>query len=576
MENQVNLNYAVYQEKLKSLENKTRKLLKDSGNSDLESKLSAELDTASERKQFQLAFVGQYGSGKSTIISALTGNKNIKIDANVSTDEVSKYQWNGIVLMDTPGILAGKVERHDEATKEALKECDLIFYILTSQLFDDIVFNNFIDLAYNQHLADKMFIVINKMNMETGEYERLVDSYLNSLRKTFSERGYNVDEFPIAFIDANDYIDGIDENDNEFIQLSHFERFIDMLNTFVEKKGLIKKRFDTPVRILHSYLKDIKVSSVDKTLCDFYNQFEQKLTNSQREIKRGVENVLYLFDSSSMNEVIKLSNEIGDIGESEWKQKQNDLNNRLIQMISDVSNQIESTICESYKRLLEEVNQFGEKDALIKYSDNIDAKLNSPNISVEEKRSLNMQKESLGLLRKGANTVSNKVSEMAPGVNDLFGGISGASGSTLHEIVLKVGHFFGKSFKPWEAVRWASNIAKFAKFGIPVITAGIDIWMQYREDNKENERLQQIKDSKSKFITSYQSEINKVKSQFDKYMNTILENYSNKRDEINKSKDELIQASKRNEQLGYAINQLEGEYVDFIETVNGVDILHKE
>lgn len=572
MENQVNLNYAVYQEKLKILEDKTRKLLKDSGNCDLESKLSAELDTASERKQLQLAFVGQYGSGKSTIISALTGNKNIKIDANVSTDEVSKYQWNGIVLMDTPGILAGKVERHDEATKEALKECDLIFYILTSQLFDDIVFNNFIDLAYNQHLADKMFIVINKMNMETGEYERLVDSYMDSLRKTFSERGYNVDEFPIAFIDANDYIDGIDENDNEYIQLSHFERFIDMLNTFVWKKGLIKKRFDTPVRILHSYLKDIKVSSVDKTLCDFYNQFEQKLTNSQREIKRDVENVLYSFDSSSMNEVIKLSNEIGDIGESEWKQKQNELNNRLVQMISDVSNQIESTICENYKRLLEEVNQFSEKDALIKYSDNIDAKLNSPNISVEEKRSLNMQKNSLGLLRKGAN----KVSDMAPGVNDLFGGISGASGSTLHEIVLNVGHFFGKSFKPWEAVRWASNIAKFAKFGIPVITAGIDIWMQFREDNKENERLQQIKDSKSKFITSYQSEINKVKSQFDKYMNTILENYSNKRDEINKSKDELIQASKRNEQLGNAIDQLEGEYVDFIETVNGVDILHKE
>lgn len=566
------VNYAAYQERLKSLESKTRKLLKDTGNNDLESKLNAELDTASERKQLQLAFVGQYGSGKSTIISALTGNKNIKIDANVSTDEVSKYQWNGIVLMDTPGILAGKVERHDEATKEALKECDLVFYILTSQLFDDIVFNNFIDLAYNQHLADKMFIVINKMNMETGEYERLVDSYMDSLRKTFSERGYNVDEFPIAFIDANDYIDGIDENDNEYIQLSHFERFIDMLNTFVRKKGLIKKRFDTPVRILHSYLKDIKVSSVDKTLCDFYNQFEQKLTNSQREIKRDVENVLYSFDSSSMNEVIKLSNEIGDIDESEWKQKQNELNNRLVQMISDVSNQIESTICENYKRLLEEVNQFGEKDALIKYSDNIDAKLNSPNISVEEKRSLNMQKKSLGLLRQGAN----KVSDMAPGVDSLFGGISGASGSTLHEIVLNVGHFFGKSFKPWEAVRWASNIAKFAKFGIPIITAGIDIWMQYREDNKENERLQQIKDSKSKFITSYQSEINKVKSQFDKYMNTILENYSNKRDEINKSKDELIQASKRNEQLGYAINQLEGEYVDFIETVNGVDILHKE
>ena len=52
--------------------------------------------------------MGQYSSGKSNIISALTGRKDIKIDANVATDIVSEYLWNNIVLMDTPGILAGR------------------------------------------------------------------------------------------------------------------------------------------------------------------------------------------------------------------------------------------------------------------------------------------------------------------------------------------------------------------------------------------------------------------------------------------------------------------------------------
>ena len=64
------------------------------------------------------------------------------IDANIATDKATEYRWNNIILMDTPGILAGKVEAHDERTKAALKECDLIFYVLTSQLFDDVVFNN--------------------------------------------------------------------------------------------------------------------------------------------------------------------------------------------------------------------------------------------------------------------------------------------------------------------------------------------------------------------------------------------------------------------------------------------------
>lgn len=557
-------NYARLQENLYSLKERTRALLVSTNNQDLALRLDTELEAATERKKLCIAFVGQYSSGKSTIISAMTGNKHIKIDANVATDVVSKYDWHDIVLMDTPGILAGKVERHDEATKNALKDSDLIFYVLTSQLFDDVIFDNFIDLAYNQHLADKMFIVINKMGMESGEYEELVKNYTFSLQRTFIERGYNIDEFPIAFIDANDYIEGIDENDSEFVALSHFERFLDMLNTFVKKKGLIKKQFDTPVRILQSYLKDIKVSSVDKTLCDFYNQFEQKLTSSQREIKRDVEQILYSFDSSCMNEVILLSNEIGAIDENDWTQKQNGLNSRLRNMISEVSDNIEASITGNYDRLLQEINDFSGKEALVRYAETIDGKINSPSVSIEEKKSLKMQKKSLDLLRQGAN----KVSGLAPGVDKLFGGISHASGSSLHEIVLNVGHFFGKSFKPWEAVRWASNIAKVAKFGIPVITAGIDIWMQFREDNKENERLEQIKSSKNQFVTGYQSEINNIKSHFDSYLRAILENYSNKRNEINKSKDELLEVSKRNSELGKSIKSLEGEYSEFIEIIN--------
>lgn len=100
--------------------------------------------------------------------------------------------------------------------------------------------------------------------------------------------------------------------------------------------------------------------------------------------------------------------------------------------------------------------------------------------------------------------------------------------------------------------------------------------MQLREDKKENERLEQIKASKSQFVTGYQSEINKVKSQFESYLNSVLGNYDNKRNEINKSKDELIQASKRNEKIAKDIKELEGEYVDFIEIVDGKEVLHSE
>lgn len=558
------INFAKYQERLMALKDKTVNLLSETDNEVLIPKMQEELSTANDRKELRLAFVGQYDSGKSTIISALTGRKDIKIDSNIATDVVSEYRWNNIVLMDTPGILAGKVEAHDEATKKALKDCDLIFYVLTSQLFDNVVFNNFIDLAYNQHFADKMFIVINKMGMESGDFKQLSDNYTISLEKIFSERGYNVHDFPIAFIDAVDYIDGQNENDSEFIELSNFEHFIDKMNAFVAQKGVIKKQFDTPIRILQSYLKNIMVSSVDKTLSDFYTQFEMKLSHSLSEMKRDVNNVLSSFDSSAMSEVISLSNDIGYVKEEDWKRKQICLDNNLKTIISNTSAEIERTIQQNYERLISEINEFGEKDSLVKYSNELDARISSPTISIEEKKSLTMQKKGLELLKLGGT----KVSSLAPDVNSLFGGVSQASGSSLHEIVLNVGHFFGKSFKPWQAVRWASNIAKVAKFGIPVIATGIDIWMQFREDSKENQRFNQIKDSRNQFVTTYQIEINKIKSQFEHYLNDVLENYVNKRNEINRSKEELIQASKRNDKISHAINELEGEYVDFIEIVD--------
>ena len=557
-------NYASYQEALQSLKEKTQRILEQSENQSLVSKLDVELDAVSDRKQLTIAFVGQYSSGKSTIISAMTGNKHIKIDANVATDRVTLYTWYDIILMDTPGILAGKFEQHDKATKEALKESDLIFYVLTSQLFDDVIFNNFIDLAYNQHLADKMFLVVNKMGMESGEYEELVKNYTVSLQKTFTERGYSVDEFPIAFIDANDYIEGVEELDTEFVELSHFNRFLDMLNTFVQKKGWIKKQFDTLVRILQSYLKDIKVIIVDSALCDFYKQFEQKLTNSQKEIKRDVAQVLYSFDTSSMNEVLNLSNEIGATDEQTWIHRQNSLNARLDDLIREASTKIEATISESYNRLIAEMQEFGQKESIVKYAEMLEAKIKAPTVNVNELKSLTQQLKGVEVLRWGAS----RVSEMAPGVNKLLGGIRGASGSSLHEATLTVGHFFGKSFKPWQAVRWASNIAKVAKFGVPVIVGGVDIYMQLKNDKKETEQLNQIKAARSQFVTGYQSEVNQVKAQFEKYLGSVMQNYTHKRDELNESKDQLLALSNKNLELEQSIKQLEGEYVDFLEIIN--------
>ena len=181
-----------------------------------------------------------------------------------------------------------------------------------------------------------------------------------------------------------------------------------------------------------------------------------------------------------------------------------------------------------------------------------------------ERQNLTTQNLTIAWLRNGAISINN----LAPNVNSVFGGISNASGSALHNTVYNTAKFFGKNFKPWEAVRWASNIAKFAKFGIPIITGGLDIFLQLRNDQQEKKIEKQIREAKNKMITSYQTEINKIKDQFTQYLQSVLNNYKSKHDEVNQSINQIIINSKRNDAITKKIKELEGEYIDFIEVID--------
>ncbi|MBQ9630168.1 MAG: 50S ribosome-binding GTPase [Treponema sp.] len=97
-------------------------------NKDAASKLESGLKTQLAEEKLKIAFVGQHNAGKSTIISALTGNRQIKISNNVETDAPADYAWEGVLLIDTPGLYAGKKEEHDALSLQKIKESDLLVF----------------------------------------------------------------------------------------------------------------------------------------------------------------------------------------------------------------------------------------------------------------------------------------------------------------------------------------------------------------------------------------------------------------------------------------------------------------
>ena len=87
-----------------------------------------------EDKKVRIVFVGQYSAGKSSILSILTG-KQLEVGQGVTTSKCNFLDWNGIEVVDTPGIHTQKRPDHDEITYNAMSEADLIVFVCTAEGF---------------------------------------------------------------------------------------------------------------------------------------------------------------------------------------------------------------------------------------------------------------------------------------------------------------------------------------------------------------------------------------------------------------------------------------------------------
>ena len=115
-----------------------------------------------EDKKLSIVFVGQYSAGKSSILSILTG-KQLEVGQGVTTERCNYLDWNGIEVIDTPGIHTAKRPDHDAITYRAIAEADLIIFVCTAEGFSQNLGEHFRKLLVENGKGNEMMLVFNKM-----------------------------------------------------------------------------------------------------------------------------------------------------------------------------------------------------------------------------------------------------------------------------------------------------------------------------------------------------------------------------------------------------------------------------
>jgi GTP-binding protein EngB required for normal cell division len=480
--------------------------------------LEKSLDRYNQEGLLGVAFIGQYSAGKSTVISALTNRRDIKIDANIATDQVSEYLWNGVRIIDTPGLFTERSD-HDEITYDAIAKSDLLVFCLTYMLFDEITLANFKKLAFDKQYRWKMVLLVNKMSDEAGDDEEKIKNYRESLATAL--QGCSLDSFPVFFIDAKDYCEGIDNNDDFLIEISHFENFIDGLNNFIKSRNSLAQ-LDVPIRIILDAIDDaeiaIKRDNNEDTL--FFeilkkftkavqldrNRFVLDTQNIKSELTEKITQIGVNLSYDLTGEDNLMADEQNVLKQNAMKQAQECYqvaleNSKLI--IEERSNSLYNQIQDIFMGNLVEIFL---KRAVNKYDFNEDKESQSFEFSqvISQIQDLQDFGEMFGLnpvemaQRQGWLNTANLANQAGNlRVLDVYG-------SQLHHTVRSVGEFFGYNFKLFEAASWAKNIANFsAAFGevLLVLSIASEIYSFFQESQREAKLAEKRVEIQQHFVT---------------------------------------------------------------------------
>ena len=442
-----------------------------------------------------LAFIGQYNAGKSSLIRALTGTTDVVVDANVATDRVVEVFWEGLRLIDTPGVRAGRPE-HDDLTETAIAAADLIVFVVTAELFDATIAEYFRKIIVDSGRGGECLLVVNKSSQDAGTRE----TKLVALEEVLDPLGR--DDVPIIFTDAQakEWSDQSedDEERQELLAESGFNDLVTSIDDFARVSGL-RGQLTTPVyEALNAIDEAAALLSDDeesRASLELLGKQRSLLREHRRELNEQVRESI----AETRNRIAALGDGLADLVEPETdpaalqaavaervevaERYADELDERIERAIAETSDRMQAALQNEVQLALEflagpEGGPSTERTAL---EASLDATSAADAFPAETLRAMN----------QGLTKISTFFSQNA------------RAGEKGHALVYGVGKKLGVKFRPWGAVKTARFLGRAAG-GMAVATSMLELWNQRQQEKRTAEIEAAVQKTRTSLRSAFQ------------------------------------------------------------------------
>ncbi|OOQ04558.1 labile enterotoxin output A [Helicobacter pylori] len=469
----------------------------------LKDKIHNAMENVADQK-LKVALVGGFSCGKTSIAAAWIErlDKSMKIDHQESSDEVKIYDIdNEIELVDTPGLFgfkekitdSGKIERYKDITKKYISEAHLILYALNPS--NPIKESHKDDLNWlfrTLNLLSRTIFVISRFDEEADiedeeDYNKRFkikkENIQNRLNELISLSEEEKEGLIIVAVAANPFDLGVEhwlKHKEEFQKLSHIKTLQNATQKKIKENG---GKLTITEEAKKSVIQDVIYRQMPPA-----KQALQDINREMEYLNRMIE--------KRRKDLQNLNNEIS--------QARIHLREFITRYFSDLIAQVSGTSLETFNDFV--IREIGDEGIIIDTRVQNEFERQTQGISNEIAKIETGFNADMSFFEKHAGALG----KIGIKLLEQSGFINATSIKAARDALVAGGKFVGidlaLKFKPWGAVKLASNLNK----ALPLIGLAIEAWDSWKESQKIEKLEKAKREMESDFNNQKQEILNLI------------------------------------------------------------------